>query len=713
MPRNLNLRVPISGPQLKTIYGISDQVVEKVMGKHSEVYFGSNNRGVRGWPLFGKAYDGVRDVFYGKLMGQKGKEKLERMYTKRQESEKMMTTYVEHCSETNGEGASICAALPRHDGTRENRTKMTDMRNVISAIGEADAAVSASNANIFFMNADGKIIDAIGAASPYETQSSLQRDVQLIDKRIRAIRFIAHPHQIEHIVEKATRFGRKTSPAEYAFAHSPEIQNEAWLLFTRQVAEKSGNEQCKNLLERAESGQMTGKGAYLQMISLLSPKEMSNISFDKVFVLDSKLRISGKFYNELHSITDYFGGHFKYWFTRAVNGEMTTLPGNRDNPDFKPAMGRVFGMEPKDKNATVSNEEVDARIGLADSNFAKVVGDRLKKMMGFYEVSADQLKYKKILGMRVPSINLEEIGQIPANIKNRVKKINDAYVKKMVPNAFYLQNLSTLKESLLLIVAGLGAIELFKRGVEAAAPFLTNLMAQISISPETAEKILGGLIVVAAGVGANYLNGIADKLSGVIKLIKNLIVKLVGGKTKTVDGAGIMQAKAEHFSGKALSEGIRGGFLAALTNFTLLTFTKGLWPLYFLFHATSGNFTTQTVSQVGVWHRLMKPVAKTLQKIGIMEKKVSASLEAWKEVNLNSIFRLYQTVMGSCALWITSFAIGAMGVIDHPAKYWWGAMALFLTAVLETPFAALGITIIEPIRAPLSMKKAIKKAAKE
>ncbi len=666
----------VSNRQLRVIQAACNGALEKVGSKHTDYTVGVKTRGVAGWPLVNKVFS------------KKHKETIE---------------IIKDCKR-NGQKTTSLSDEPKHPQEHKYAVSyVVDLKSIGTAINSAGA----KNANC-----DGTYIDPSGTPmtvlentlgrNDYEL---VKKDVMTFDRKIRSLRFLVHYDQIDAIVSRGKNplktMGSDVSAMETVFANSTTLQERARMFFVEQVVAKN-----QAVVDEKLPGIMStynGKNSCEIYAKVVDAVGKENVVFDKVMVLDTKNRISSEFYYKLHGVTDWFGGLYGYWYKRALNDQNYKLPdfdANAVKSEFQPRISRlesrIADAKIKGKDTTKLESKLEKVMkelnGILESHnpgarkYAEECLAYIKEkiwtsMLTVREISAEHIEKTTIYQKKVQIIRLENVPLIK-EIGKVMDDVRKAYSSKMIPNRFYLQNLATLKESLLLILAGLGVVKVVQMGLE---KFGEGAMW------------VGITVAVFGEVLANAINGVADLLSGSVN---------TGPK-----GEGREQAKQEHASSHALKWGLLGGAVSSTLNALSLSMTKGAWFAYSFFHSLSGNFTTQTVSQGGVLSGLVAPSARILKVAGVLEKKSNAVLEAFKEVNLNNIFRLYQTVIGSVTLWASSFAIGYMGIIEHPAKYAWGGMALFFTAVLETPFAALGI-LVTPVLNRLSIRRNVKKAVK-
>ena len=679
-------KVAISSHQLNQVLGTITHITlwEGARIGRDKLLTDPVRRGMEGWPLFGKLATVARRAAFC-CAGEKGKLRLAATEHRMAEERKLLS---------EGFDKRIEDWQPRV-GKYYRREAVVDLASIWDICATAHKKYENNGATLR-MTLDGRpssfAIALRDPKMPPEKKIGLGEVAvfagELEDlEKLRSIRFIINPSQIDFIAKKSSAirpFGKPASPAEVAFSKSKTLQDEAWLFFAKELA--NGNEQAKTIVESAEKGRIAGRQTFEQVKSICAPdKQVEDIKFKGLFVLDTKNRISDKFYYALHAVTDYYGGLFRYWFDRFMAGNLRDLPTLDPTPERKRLNAKINEFE--GKLATLGSglrrglvnrklkgfqaerkrlEELTSpeRKQRAEESL-EIVKRKSSSLINIYEIPADAKVDKiSVFGRECPRVRVDE-SMVPERIKGLLSEIRRSYAKAMLPNRFYMQNLTTLRESLLLILAGLGTVKIFEKIVHKI------------------EWIPGGAVAVFGEVLANSCNGIADMLSGAVK--------------KGPKGEGGEQAKAEHASKSALLWGLLGGSITAFMNLKAVS-TRGARLTQSFLHSLSGNFTTQTVSQGGVWNTLFRKTARALQRMGLLDQKINTNWESFKEVNVYNIFRLWQTVIGSIALWVSSFAIGIFGIIEDPSKAgMFGGMLLFFTAVMETPLAAVGIGITPAI----------------
>jgi len=654
-------------------------------------------RGVEGWPLLGRGMEAAKHAAL-KCLGDKGRKALEA-------KERAKGDELARLSSAKGEQLEEWKPAQGIYWKRSPAVSLGDIWDIsATAYGKFQEA-GALPARLS-IDCDGRPASLANALSD-ETKVPLsvwlgEGESYVLSKQLRkmdclrAIRFIVNPVQIEELAQDcSSRFplGRFRSTAmETAFARSERLRDEAYLFFAKELAGNS--DEGREIIARAQIGMMTGKYAFevlKQKFAAGTPTEQ--LEFNRVFVLDTKNRISDSFYYSLHAVTDYFGGLFSYWFAEFKNGRLESLPAMDSAGEWARISARRKRLEGQlggAKNAFARNvaarrlaalgkeaARLEALTGAARKTRAEealaLVKQKTLALVNIYEITAETpIDTISLFGRKCPCIRLDE-SLVPDGAKHTLRKVQAAYAASIIPNRFYMQNLATVKEAMMIILAGMGLVKVFEKIIMSFSH-----RADVFIAP------FGEVL-------ANALNGVAAMLSGSIR---------TGPK-----GEGAEQAEVEHASGKAIKWGLLGGFVASVANLAAISSFRGARLLQSLLHAVSGNFTTQVVFQGGVWGGLFLKSGNVLQRLGLLRKEVNVGWETFKEVNVHNIFGLWQAVIGSVALWISTFAIGMYGIIEEPARAGhWGGVLLFVTAVLETPMAAVGIAISPLINRYNTMK---------
>ncbi|MFA4983468.1 MAG: hypothetical protein WC588_04615, partial [Candidatus Micrarchaeia archaeon] len=462
------------------------------------------------------------------------------------------------------------------------------------------------------------------------------------------------PAEMERMIGRFRKDGikRDEPPAMQILAYSEALQNGMYIEWARELAKTDGETAIlDDSIAKMENHVLNGKEAYYKIVELVKARD-GDTAHHQMLVAESKNQISLEFYYNLQRIVDACGGFGHDTIKDILDGKLTHI----DKPDLKLICDRIQGEISKLEREIAEGKSAEGELRLklgkkfdlpliasrkekmhelqekllryqtiySDDNLAGVneaikwVRERMTgSMVDFYMIGPKDVKIRKgqtYTRLDVPLATSEyKHGFAPVVEKELGRLRKDGYVKAMIYDRFYLQNLTALNK----IIGGLAAGTI-GMGV-------LDLVTGISVSAasEGVKKGVESFMKTATGGGANFFNGWADMVSGGVLLGRIHNIKLDDGRIVQYR-PGIIQAQQEHASKAGLGWGIIGGTVFALGNSAYGIF--GLKGEHFSMlqkeiaagmHAASGNFTTQTVGAA-----VLMPVykeAKLLADAGVMK----------------------------------------------------------------------------------------------